>query len=842
MARLQSELPRFRGGSMMISALSLFLPFAASESAVGEVRELVTLEFRRLAQFDDSRILWVMLILVGALASLFVVWLYRRENSSLPPALRLLFPCLRLVAWSGAVLFFLGLERRVDQQIVTDSQVILLVDTSQSMSVADENAESRQPLSRGEVVAQALKDSPLVDALRKKHKVALATFDREVRRVASWEREIDPAERSAADSTELAEQSEPLDWTETLQPRGVETRLGDALKQVLDQRREGPLAGIIVITDGVQNSGIEPLSIVEASEESPVPLFPVGVGSNEPRRNLRIQELIAPSRVYPEDRTTITGMIQGEGFAGRTVQVQLYAREADSQGAVGSLVGEEQVSFASDQEVLPVEFRIEPAEVGRLALQLRIMAPREDQYDGDNQREVEVEVVEASTRVLLIAGGASRDYQFLRNQLFRDRHASVDVWIQSAEGGISQEADRILNEFPTTKEDIYNYDCIVAFDPNWEFLDARQAELLESWVAEEAGGLICVAGPIHTQSWSQSPELGKIRALYPVEFQRRLTLLDDGLYGSKTPWPILFSREGEEAEYLWLADSAAESRSHWAEFPGVYGCYAVKGAKPGARVLGWYSDPDASMSADYPVYMAEQFYGSGRVFYLGSGELWRLRSLDPGYFEVLTTRLIRHVSQGRLLKGSSRGRLLVEQDRYSVGDEVVVRAQLLAESREPLIAEQVIAQVVDDQGRGTNLAMPADKSRPGNFMGQFTVKREGSYRIELSIPDAVDEQLVRRIQVVLPDLEFDHTRRNDELLVALASRTGGRYYTNLAAAASGDQENQSVDQLIESRAETRTLRGTPDVDFTEWLNKILLTVICGALCLEWLLRRLVRLA
>jgi hypothetical protein len=366
--------------------------------------------------------------------------------------------------------------------------------------------------------------------------------------------------------------------------------------------------------------------------------------------------------------------------------------------------------------------------------------------------------------------------------------------------------------------------------------------MLDSWVAEEAGGLIVVAGPIYTLSWSQSPELGKIRALYPVEFQRRLTLLDDGLYGSKTPWPILFTREGEEAEFLWLADDAVESRVRWEEFPGVYGCYAVKGPKPGARVLGYYGDPDASLSGDYPVYMAEQFYGSGRVFYLGSGELWRLRSLDPAYFEVLTTRLIRHVSQGRLLKGSSRGRLLVEQDRYSVGDEVVVRAQLLSASREPYLADQVTAQVVEDGGRSSNLTMQPDKSRPGNYIGQFTVKGEGSYRIQLAVPDAVDEQLVRRIQVVVPDLEFDHTRRNDELLAALAARTDGMYYTDLTAAVNGTDDLKPIGELIESRAETRTLRGTPDPVFGERWNKILLAVICGALCLEWLLRRLVKLA
>lgn len=820
----------------------MIVPLVAATPNDG-VRELVSYEFRRLAQFDDPRILWGLLIVLALLVICYVVWVYRRDTTALSPALKVLFPTLRILAWLGAAMFFLGLERRVDQQVVTESQVVLLVDTSQSMSVADENADSRQPLSRGEIVAQTLQDSPLLESLRKRHKVALITFDRDVRRVASWDRTT-PAAPAAADEAadkDAQEAEKPFNWVEALEPQGSETRLGDALKQVGERQREGPLAGVIAITDGVQNSGLEPLSLVDAEASDQVPIFAVGVGSNEPRRNLRVQELIAPTRVYPEDRATVTGVVQGEGFAGRTVRVQLLSREAQA-GTVGTVVGDEQITFTGDREMIPVEFQIEPAVAGRLALELKIDAPQEDQYNGDNSREVEVEVVEASTRILLIAGGASRDYQFLRNQLFRDRHATVDVWIQSADGPISQEANQILREFPQTKEELYTYDCIVAFDPNWEMLDPLQAEMLEKWVAEEAGGLICVAGPIHTQTWSQSPELGKIRALYPVEFQRRLTLLDDGLYGSKTPWPIIFTREGEEAPYLWLADNDAESRVLWSEFPGVYGCYAVKGAKPGARVLGWYGDPDASLTAEYPVYLAEQFYGSGRVFYLGSGELWRLRALDPGYFEILTTKLIRHVSQGRLLKGSSRGRLLVEQDRYSVGNEVVVRAQLLSESREPLIAESVTARVVDEQGNGSNLSMQADKSRPGNFIGQFTVKRAGSYRIELAVPDAVDEQLVRRIQVVVPDLEFEQTRRNDELLAALASRTGGKYYTNLTAAVTGVDDLKPLGDLIESRAETRTLRGTPDPDFTAWLNKILLACIAGALSTEWLFRRLMKLA
>jgi len=227
---------------------------------------------------------------------------------------------------------------------------------------------------------------------------------------------------------------------------------------------------------------------------------------------------------------------------------------------------------------------------------------------------------------------------------------------------------------------------------------------------------------------------------------------------------------------------------------------------------------------------------------MGSGELWRLRAMDPSYFEVLTTRLIRHVSQGRLLKGSSRGRLLVEQDRYSVGDDVVVRAQVLAASREPLIAEQLTARVVDPEGEGFNLSMRADENQEGHFLGQFTVKTEGTYRIELAVPDAVDERLVRRIQVVVPDLEFDETRRNEEILQSVANETGGIYYPTLTAAVTGQEELPPVATRIDSRAETRVLQGTPDPAFTNWLHQILLWVICGALCLEWIMRRTMKLA
>lgn len=821
---------------MIFGLAQLDLLFAQATSGSEVVRELVAYDLSRLARFDDPRTLWSIVAGTAVLLVVLVIGFYHREKNSLSRPVRWLLTGLRCTALAALVIYFLGPEKRLDKQLQTESQVVVLVDTSQSMSVEDGQNEGATKATRSEAVRASLVDSEVLRTLQENHEVVLATFGEKVNRIMRWPRQSSPSEDATGDSAEVT------DWEQQLGPNGAETRLGNALSEVLDESAGGPLAGVVLFSDGGQNRGTEPLEIADVAAERQAPIYTVGVGSAAPRRNVRVQEFSAPARVYPDDKATVNCLIQHEGFTGRSVDVEFYAREAGLGDVAGDRVGRERITFSEAGEVVPVSFDFEPVEVGRLALQVRIVAPPDDQYSADNQREAEVEVVDTESRVLLIASGAARDYRFLRNQLRRDRHMQVDVWIQLAPSGISQDADRLLTGFPQKKEELYDYDCIVAFDPDWTLLDARQVDMLESWVAEEAGGLVVIAGPVHTSGWVQSPEHIAIRSLYPVEFQKRLSLLDDGLYGSTTPWPLEFSRDGEESDFLWLGDSAGDSRLLWSEFDGVYGCYAVKGPKPGARVLARYSDPDAGISAERPVYLAEQFYGAGRVLYLGSGELWRLRSLSVEYFESLYTQLIRHVSQGRLLRGSLLGRLLIPKDQYILGDDVVVRAQLSTPSREPLIAERVTARILAPDGKGRNLVMLSDEDRLGNFVGQFSVRQEGAYRLELPVPDSLDEQLVRRLQVVAPNLEFDRTRRDEGLLAAIAKRSGGKYYASLETAIGGNENLRPVAQMIENRSETRIQRGTPDRDFTEWLNRVLLGVICGALGLEWILRRLMRLA
>ena len=90
-----------------------------------------------------------------------------------------------------------------------------------------------------------------------------------------------------------------------------------------------------------------------------------------------------------------------------------------------------------------------------------------------------------------------RDYQLVRNLVHRDRTIDVDVVLQTGVPGISQESDNVIFQFPETKEELFAYDVIVAFDPDWKKIrgeTGQSLDLLSDWVFSQAGGLMLVAG------------------------------------------------------------------------------------------------------------------------------------------------------------------------------------------------------------------------------------------------------------------------------------------------------------------------------------------------------------
>lgn len=657
-----------------------------------------------------------------------------------------------------------------------------------------------------------------------------------------------------------------VNWEEKLVPGGNETRLGEAVMHVISKQRGGPVAGVVLISDGRNNAGLPYTDAVTLAREADMPVHVVGMGSNQRPMNVGIVDIEAPERVYPGDRFNLTGYVQAFEMDGRSLRVELfsYAPVKEGQPRQERFEDDLTIRLKGDGALAPVKFEIEPSgDLGRRAYALRIEAPRGDHNGSDNEKSTVVEIVERRSRVLLFAGGPTREYRFLRNQLYRDEDAIVHVYLQTGRPGISQEADTfdsgepgIYYGFPDDPDVLAKYDCLVAFDPDWQELDDAQIRMVEEWVDKEAGGLIVVAGPVFTPVWARKRrgDLGVdiLKSLYPVVFYSRGTSVGLGRFGAEETAPLQFTREGLETEFLWLEDNAIDSEEAWAAFDGVYGYYAVKDAKLGATVYARFGDEGEALGGEMPIYMAGHFYGSGLVFYMASGEMWRMRKLDHAYFERFYTKLIRHVTQGRLLRDSEQGVLLVEQRRYKIGDQVPIRAQLKDAQRLPLDAKDVPEVTVDVQLpdgtstpvklRNVNLAGGEEVTgREGLYVGQLAAVQQGDYRLVLKIPGTADKELTKEFRVRAPRKEIERPERNDELLRDLAGRTGGEYFNGIAVAA-GRGSVAGLAGQIEIRDRLTPLPDLPDKSFEEKLMWWQLALVAGALCLEWLIRRMSKLA
>ncbi|MEZ6070963.1 MAG: hypothetical protein R3C10_11985 [Pirellulales bacterium] len=848
-----------------------------------DIAETTTFEWGRI----NSGVDWIAPLMVLALLLSYVVWMYRRDAAELGPLRGSVLLLLRCGVMCLLVGIYLQPQWRNEQTLARNAKLHLLVDTSLSMGMsdaADTDGASTDALSRSQRIAQSLTSEDWVQRLRDRHDVVVSTFDKDVRTVVALGRRTysdDPETISGAmveassDDTQLADvadaekdreapdagesdtdtggndaRSDHVDWTGQLAARGDQSRLGDALAKLVDASGATPVAGIIVVSDGAENAGLAAEIAAQSAGDAGIPIFPVGVGSAAETSQVRIAELEVPHRAYPGDRFVVTGYVQAFGMAGQSSVATLYIQsgaeptgaEDDAKPDSAELVESQTITLGADGELLPVRFEVAPTSLGRQTLRMTVASPNAADNGsaaspGTATESAAIDVVERRTRVLLFAGGPTREYQFVRGVLWRDAEVTVDVLLQTAQSGMAQDADSVLASFPDTAETLLPYDVIVAFDPDWRKLNSHQLELLETWVGKQAGGLVMIAGDVYTDRCAQDSSLDAVRDLAPVEFFERFSIAESLRPQRTARWPIELSEAGRDSEALWIDESRSSSLTAWERFDGVFASHRLRGVKPGAIVYARHVGPDTGIAAQATPFLVEHFFGSGRVFYIGSGELWRWRRLDEGYFERFYTKLIRHVSQGRLHRGASGGVLLTEKDRYGVGQTVAVHAQLKDERGEPYQAAEADLTIVAPGGDLETVTLADDGERLGNFAGQFTPSREGTYRLMAFASDE-SRRVSRAIQVKLPDVERQYSMRNDALLERVAERSGGHYFVGLDEAF-GRGAAAPIWQRIEDRTQYVVQQLAPT---QLWDNSWFMLALCGLLCTEWTIRRLARLA
>ena len=819
---------------------SQFFVLAAADSATLTVREL---------DWPTSPIGWLLLIGGGAALLAWTIWLYLRDTSDLNWFWRFWLTLLRVGTLAALLIIALNPSDRTQKQSYRPSRVALLVDTSLSMRHPAGNSSERESStvdatgsSRSDVIKNLLTKANLIETLRQQHEVSLFTFDSVLsgpHRV--FPRAVESAHVGTDDGHGVSSPEQSLDWDEVLRPRGLESRLGESLDELIRQANGRTLSGIVVMSDGVSNAGVDPVTAHDRALSTKSKLIAVGTGTTEQPVNLATSEIASPTDVQMGDPFEITAFIQGNGLTGREVDVELLMKSEGDTEPIS--VDRKKVLLLEDGQPVEVKFPRNSTEAGRVTYVVRATTPnRVAEFNSqDNEISFSVNTFDRPTRVLLIAGGPMRDYQFVRNLLFRHKSFDVDVLLQSGAPGTSQESNNLLTTFPEGREQLYEYDVVMAFDPDWKSIPVESFKLLNDWVSLEGGGLILVAGDVNTPVLAGMADPGGSGAagderfkplleLYPVVLSSYFTAARFD-QDSSQPWPIQFTKEGLGLGFLQLTDDPISSAARWKSFAGIYRCYPTNGHKAGAKVYANFSDPRAA--AEPPVLMAGQPLNKGFVFYLGSAEIWRLRSVSEDDYDRFWIKTIREVGQGRSKRGTKRGLLMPDSHKLLIGQTLRIRARVLDAKYDPLEAVTVSLDVYDPNGKPLNppRQLRRDPTSAGVFVGDIRVSLPGTYKLELTLPDS-RERVTDEIVVALPKLEDENIRQNVRLLTDLVRDTGGKYLSVPDAAT-------ELPGLLPDRGEqfyvAERLRTLWD---REWVMYLLVAILSA----EWLTRKLLKLA
>lgn len=788
------------------------------------------------------------------------VWMYRREGRrGASMRTRMILAGLRCLVLVGIALILLEPVRVRILRKWIDSFTLVLVDASSSMDLTDryrrhdDRERVRAALARDDIVE--IERADLVDGLlsadqnafvaklAKNNQVKLYAFGSEPSLRASvraaWDTARgDDTEPQAAESAGASEGGDenavptriaPADAPTRFDPTGATTNIERAVRRVVDAHAGSPIAGVVVISDGGFNQGASAEDTARYAQERRVPLYVVGVGDPAPPQNIRVAEVGAPNNVLQNDPFEISAKLSAEGLDGETAVVRL--RETDtSRGGEGGVVESRTVNIRPGGAIDPIRFERTPGDVGRYVYTVEVPALDGESVADDNQRQTSVNVIDARTRVLLLAGQPSWEYRYLSRLLQRDESFDLSCWLQSADLSAVRDGNTIIDHLPDRAEELFEYDAILMLDPRHTELSEEWALLIDRFVTQYGGGVLYAAQRTFTPDFFREPSMEPIRALLPVSPEPEYDLLLNQIGHYQTEGsPIIIPDAALTHPILQLGGDKVVTRSEWDDIASVYWHFPVLREKPAATVLMRHGDPSMRNSFGAHVLAAVQFVGSGRAGFLAMDGTWRWRRYGVENFDRFWVQFTRYLAEGRLLGGARRGVVLTERDDYSLGEVVEISARLYNKRFEPLEANEVSARYEID-GERYDFTLQRRRDDPGWYEGRFVPPSIGAYKVSVlppREPGAEQGEIVRELRVSRPNIEILRPQMNRADLVALAEGSfGGKYFEV--------DEVSEIPSLIPDLHAEIPVRSRPT---TIWDNGWVLAALIVLLSAEWAIRK-----
>ncbi len=728
------------------------------------------------------------------------------------------------LAAARTLLLWLVLCMMAGPQVVKQSErvekdwVVVMVDRSQSMRIPDAPPRVGSA-TREEQLRTVLAGAwGTLAALQRDRNVLLLGFD-------SGAFDLKPLPGAPAGSP-LADIGEP---------HGRRTALARSLEQALRRVASKPVAGVLLLSDG-RSSDEVPRALLRQMEARQIPLFAVPLGSPTPVPDWAVARVEAPGAVYLGDLVPVMAEVELRGAASAgSARVELL----DAQ--TGGVLDTKTVAVQPGERHR-VLLTAKAAREGRANWSVRVTPEGLDLSRDNDSVPLVMDVADRPIRVLYVDGYPRWEYRYLKNLLVREKSIRSSAMLLSGDKRYIQEGSEPLTSIPRSPAEWAAFDVIVMGDLHPGVFTQEQLSAIRDQVAKRGTGVLWIGGSGATPgAWIGSP-LGDL-----LPFAARG---GDGADSGLPAWtrPVLLGAGPAAERYavLRLGDAPGDPWPQALADPDA-GWSSLRFAqridpawlKPTAEVLavarpigsGGSEDPGAPL-------VLTMRYGAGRVVYVGTDEIWRLRygrgEAMPERFYIPLLRLLARDSLGR---SGQRVLLEVSPSPALVDQQVQITLRLVDEALAAGSPRGAMVRVVPEgvpSAQGVTVDLRAEGGQGSvatTFTSAYAPSEPGVYRVEPADAALAGLGLGARLEVILPQDELREPQTDHPLLADLAKHAGGRVLA--------PEELVQLGTLLPNR-QIRVV-GAAHVE-TLWDKPVVWAALILLLGAEWIGRRVIRLS
>lgn len=500
------------------------------------------------------------------------------------------------------------------------------------------------------------------------------------------------------------------------------TAIGDGLRSLGARQGSIPVSGVLLITDGINTSGADPIG---AAREAGVPVFPIVIGGSASPVDARVLQVRTNPVAFAGEPTPVEVVLAASGMTGRTIELSI----ADQ----GRILGTKSVSFGGGEDAeQSIRMDVRPATPGLRRWEIRLVETS-DAVAVNDSRSVAVRVMERKNRILIVEGRLDWDFTFLRRALESDSTFSYRFLLADREGRWLPERAGGPAAGPG---DLRDYAAIVLGElPDRAAGSAFYAELAR--YVEQGGGLIVLGG-----------RRGLMR-LRGTSLEQRLPAVIGPGTREEQPVPVRLEAAGLNHPVTALEDSPMRAEGVWNALPPVWPSPDRLTPQPGAMVL-----LSAARPGSVEPLLIAGFAGKGKVLLLDAHDFWRWTFLahasaqpTPDAFREFALRAVRWLAEPNL-----RDRFDAEPVRgvFENGEPPEFTARVWDDSYAPVLDAQVHLRVITADSSGTATPVREFDLRPragdGTYAGQTDALPPGAYRYVAEVRGADGAAAIGRVE------------------------------------------------------------------------------------------------